>query len=43
MGEAITGDGKWTDEEKIKGSASTLREVLSNFSAVLAPLAGGVA
>jgi len=39
-GRVITGDGKGTEEEKEEKSASTPREVPSNFSAVVAPVQG---
>jgi len=39
-GGVITGDGKGTEEEKEEKSASTPREVPSNFSAVVAPVQG---
>jgi len=42
MGEALTGDGEGTGEEKEGGSASTPREVPSNFPAVVAPMLGRV-
>jgi len=41
MGEATTGDGK-NEGGKVRGSASTAREVASNFPVVVAPMSAAI-